>query len=295
MTSKANSPDDGLPPIGVAQWLLKGGKLADRIEWLIRNGFQGVSLLQYVMDCKPKEREDAAAAIKSSGFYVTYHGNVPQTRIKDGKPDADFVRAMIDNVIWWHENTNGVHSCCSDPLVLPGQEHIRHFDYEANRGFIDMLEAGLRGLSIKVGLENSHGGPGAYRTLDNFTRFKSLCAPGVGMLLDAGHANIHVRSGGVEGETEIGAYVCRLPFEVLEVHFSDNRGLADEHRHLGYGNLDLRSLFRALKQVGFKGKFTIEVCLDAMSRNYAADISDAGQTDPLLVSRDAIRSLWAEA
>jgi len=60
----------------MAFWLLSGGKLIDRIEWIIDNGFKGVSFLQNAIEIDKEERKEMAAAIVSSQLYVTYHGNV---------------------------------------------------------------------------------------------------------------------------------------------------------------------------------------------------------------------------
>ncbi len=67
---------DVCPPIGVAFWLLEGGSMMDCAGWLINNNFEGVSFLQNVMELDKYEKIDVAAAIKSAGLKVTYHGNV---------------------------------------------------------------------------------------------------------------------------------------------------------------------------------------------------------------------------
>lgn len=35
------SKNNSQPPVGMAFWLLAGGRLIDRIEWIIDNGFAG--------------------------------------------------------------------------------------------------------------------------------------------------------------------------------------------------------------------------------------------------------------
>jgi sugar phosphate isomerase/epimerase len=117
----------------------------------------------------------------------------------------------------------------------------------------------------------------------------------MGMLLDVGHANIHVRSddNGGEHRGDIAAYVRRLPHEFLEVHLSDNKGVEDDHMYLGWGNLDLPALFGALKERNFRGKLTVEVCYDRMGGKAAADIREPAETDGLLISREKVLSAWA--
>lgn len=284
-----------MPSLGMAFWLLGGGRLTDRMEWLIRHGFKGVSFSQSAIGFDEKERQDLAAAISSAQLHLTYHGNVHHRLTGSGELDTEFTRQLIDDVIWWHENTPGVYSCCSDAIHVPGKDGRSTFDFDLNRRHLRMMAEGLEGSGIRIGIENSCGGRHKFCSLEDIARFKEMCAWETGMLLDAAHANIHVRSDGMEGETEIDRYVGLLPLEVLEVHFSDNFGRQDEHKGLGYGNLDLKALFKALKRIGFSGKFTIEVCVDILSGKYAADIYDPAKTDPILISRDTIQALWNEA
>ena len=56
----------GIPPLGMALWLLKGGSVADRVAWLVDHDFTAVSLLQSALDMDAAERRDAAAAMKAA-------------------------------------------------------------------------------------------------------------------------------------------------------------------------------------------------------------------------------------
>ena len=306
MTARQNQPgpESEIPPIGMGIWMLKGGQFIERLEWVIKNGFQGVSFLEYMTDFNTTERnrklrDEIAAAVKSAGLYLTYHGNLGRSKLAmAGMLDTEFIKRMTDDVIWWHQNTNGVFSCCMDPLHLTGKDGVHAFNYELNSQHINIIAGDLAKYGIRVGMENafggkySAGGKNIYCAWNDFARFKRMCAPGIGMLLDAGHANVHVRSDGVQNEQEIGDFVRGLPLEVLEIHFSDNKGDDDEHRELGYGNLDLRSLFRALKQIRFRGKFTLETSANLLPGQSTSEVFDARQTDPFLISRDRIREMW---
>jgi len=278
----------------MAVWLLDGGQLIDRIEWIIENGFEGVSFLQNAIDIDRHERRDAAAAISSAQLYVTYHGNVHHKLKESGGLDTDFTGRMMDDVIWWHEHTNGVSSCCSDPINLSKENGMTAFDFDLNKTHMDSMAGRLNKYGIRVGIENSFGGKNKFCTLKDMAHMKEMCSGyHIGMLLDAAHANIHVRNDGIEHEGNMAAYVGKLPLEVLEVHFSDNFGTQDEHKQLGYGNVNLHELFGALKSNGFAGKFTIEICVDILSGKYGSNIFDSRQTDKLLISRDKIRTAWS--
>jgi len=284
------------PPIGMADWLLTGGSRIDRIAWLIENGFQGISFLQNIMDIDPSERIDVAAAISEADLYVTYHGNVHDHLKKTGELDLDFASRMFDDVIWWHENTNGVYSCGSDSINALQPDGSAIFDFNLNRDHINLMASRLCKYGIRVGIENSFGGKDKFCTTNDSVCIKELCSEyPIGMLLDTGHMNIHLQSDNTQNEDSVSNYISNLPLEIFEVHFSDNFGKKDEHKQLGYGNLNLDNLFDSLKQIKFNGKFTIEVCVDILSGKYFSDIHDSSQMEALLISKDKIKTAWATA
>jgi sugar phosphate isomerase/epimerase len=52
--------------------------------------------------------------------------------------------------------------------------------------------------------------------------------------------------------------VAKYKKRVLHLHFSDNKGKDDDHRHLGYGNIDWKKLVVFLKKSGYDGTITCE-------------------------------------
>ena len=169
-------------------------------------------------------------------------------------------------------------------------------DPDLNARHLHLMSDRLGKHGIRVGIENSCGGKNKFCTLADISRMQNVCSDiEIGLLLDAAHANIHVRSDGVPDEDNLNAYVSKLPLEIWEVHFSDNLGKQDEHKQLGYGNLNLEDLFAGLRSGGFSGKFTIEVCLDIRSGKYASNIYKPEQMDALLISRDKIIAAWSAA
>lgn len=289
-----SSKKNETPPLGVCLWLLTGGRLVDRIQWIARNQFTGVSLLQSISDVEEKECEEAAEAIVESGLNLSFHANVHHRVDASGKLDSAFVERVVESVIWWHENTRGVASCCADAIRFPVGGSS--FSPCLNRQYIGRLYEKLNPLGIPVGIENAFGSAYDFHSIEHFTTFRDSCKEiKMGMLFDAAHANIHIRSDNVPGEDEIGLYFSNIPFEPLEIHLSDNRGEMDEHKSLGYGNLDLKSLLRAAKKRDFKGQLTIEVCKDIASHQYASDIFNPDEMETMLRSRDAILDTWSKS
>ena len=279
------------PIIGIAIWLLKG-PLPDRVRWAIDNGFTGVSLLQTVMEEDKAECMEAASIIRDAGLNVTYHGNFGHKLLPGNRIDRDLVARMMENILWWHAHAGGIKSACFDSVNATDTQGQRTFLWDLNIEAASLLWESLKDEQIRVGIENSTG-PGTFCSIADFTRFGEECAPlSAGMLLDLGHANLHVRSDAVAGETSIGEYLAAIPLDILEVHVSDNMGERDEHRHVGYGNLDLDEAMRALRLRSCNSQITVEVCVDIRSGLYGASLDNPGQLEPILVTRAAIADAW---
>jgi sugar phosphate isomerase/epimerase len=276
----------------MAAWLLNGPRWSECVEWVIDQRFTGISVHSSSMKIDRRERERAAAAIKEAGLHVTYHANVP--REPSGAPDFDqgFAARMLEDVLWWHEHAGGVSCCGLDVIKYGGQSKDAVGTLEINLALATTVAERLRPHGIPIGFENNCA-PTAFTRLDSLRQLKRDHERTLqGMLLDAGHANVHVRRNHGPGEKELGEYVREIPFEIFDVHLSDNHGTADEHNPLGQGSVDLASLCGALRAKQFKGQLTVEVCVDIASRRYAADIRRPEETDPLLISRDKIREAW---
>ena len=259
------SNDGNAPPLAMAAWLLDGGSLTERVAWVIAHEFTGISLSQYHMKFEPQDRAEAAAAVKEADLNVTYHGNVGHKLTADRKLDPEFVDCMIDDVLWWHEHAGGVCCCCSDVIKYAGESGQLVCPVEENRRLLRTTAEGLHPFGIRTGHENNCA-PTPFTVIDELNRLRrDFPGPMQGMLLDAGHANVYTRRGDAARTTDVGGYVRRVPFEILDVHLSDNRGTKDEHKPIGSGNLDLHCFFRALRKICFKGQLTLEVCLDAGS------------------------------
>ena len=293
--ARANANSSGEPPVGIAGWLI-AGPLTDRVRWAADNGFTGFSLLQSAMESTERERIEAAARLRQTGLNITYHGNVHHQRTADGGLDWDFVRRVIEDVRWWNASGVIVQSVCFDPIYSTASDSPRRFESELNAEYATRLLENFGGTKTRVGIENGFAQPGGFAAIRDFRAFLDrFRGDKPGMLLDIGHANIHIRSDGAIGETEIGGYIRAIPFEILEVHVSGNFGARDEHFSLGYGNIDVPSAFGALNTRGYSRQTTVEVCVDILNGKYAASLSDPRQTAPLLESRDIVRASIARA
>jgi sugar phosphate isomerase/epimerase len=255
----------------MALWLLRGGRTPDLVQWIIRHDFLAVSLHSLHADLDPVEKNDAAAAIKQAGLVVNYHPNFGKTL------DPDAVARVCDDVLWWQANAGGVRACLADPIPV---------DWAACVALVQELSRRLAPHGIRSGLENSFGPTSVYKLVADVARLKQECVtPLLAHLLDTGHANI-------EHHGRVGDFVRSLPLEIGEVHLTDNHGEKDEHRALGAGNVDWPELFAALRERNYTGPLTVEVCVDILRGQYAQDIRNPQEMDPVLRSRDQILAAW---
>jgi len=272
--------------VGMALWLLTGKRLPDRVQWAVRSGFESLALLQLHMRYDAAERREAAAAIREAGLALTYHGNVHENLTAAGDLDIDFVSRMCDDVIWWHENAGPVAACASDPL-----HRNNVFDLDSSVRLMSIFNEKFGARGIRYGIENGFGGEQRFQSIADMTNFGRHAMPTQpGLLFDTGHAHIHLK--GATGET-LAQYVRAIPLPILEVHVSDNHGERDEHLPLGSGTFDMTTLCRTLREIGYAGPITVEVCPNILVKHYCSDIDNESQTDALLRTRDAIKTALA--
>jgi len=129
-------------------------------------------------------------------------------------------------------------------------------------------EAQKRGIA--VAMENGPGYAGQLKALRRIFRRAS----NLQLLLDIGHANIHV----AKNQTQ--EYLLALADRLAHVHMSDNDGTDDDHLPLGAsrkGGVNWEREVEALRSFDYDGTITLEVFGD---RRY------------LLASREYLRALW---
>lgn len=271
--------------IGSCLWLLNE-TLPERVHFLHKCGFDSVSLLQGIMTSPKHEKEEAAAEIRKLGMKVTYHGNIHQTLNDNGQIDWDFAYKLFDDVIWWHEKTNGVMSCCSDAIQMKKSDSTREFLWDLNLEFVKKASEKLSPFGIKTGIENSFG-PGSYSSIDDFRKMKSMLKDvhGAGMLLDLAHAHIYTTHNGID----IADYISEIPFDIHEVHISDNHGVSDEHFAPGCGTLPLEKAIRAVLMKNTPCAFSLEICKNILAGEFALDIRHAETAEKLKSSMASVR------
>lgn len=279
--------------LGYCGWLLTGKPLPEIVQFLSDNGFNSISWLQDIVDADEVERKEAAAAIKELNFALCYHGCVQWQLTPEWTVNLDFFNRMANDVMWWHENTNGVISCCSDSINRKIRETDKGNTYleDTTKQLLKLENEFFKETGIGYGIENGFCiKPGArvYASIDSMKEYMSILddPKGIGTILDVGHANIYLKRGN-EGKLSLIDYIRQIPFKIYEIHITDNMGDCDAHTAPGTGNIDFVELREGLKEVGFDGAISMEVCKDAAHFDNCFDISNIDQRDQVLRIRDS--------
>ena len=135
-----------------------------------------------------------------------------------------------------------------------------------------LIDLNIEALKPVVEMAASHGLKLVFENylnpFDRVSTFTSLLnqVAGLGLHLDFGHTNI--------GKDDYTAFCDQLGEHICHVHFSDNRGKADNHMPLGVGSIDWPDAVAALKNTGYDGTITLEIfCDDPQLRFHYLDLS----------------------
>ena len=135
-----------------------------------------------------------------------------------------------------------------------------------------LVDLNIEALKPITAMASSHGLQlvleNYLQPFDRVSTFKLIlkAVGGLGLHLDFGHTNI--------GQDHYAAFCDHLGQYIYHVHFSDNRGKADNHMPLGVGNIDWPDAVATLKNTDYDGTITLEVfCDDPQLRFHYLDLS----------------------
>jgi sugar phosphate isomerase/epimerase len=149
-----------------------------------------------------------------------------------------------------------IHPCYLCPPAM--RALLVELNIEALKPIAEMTSS----YGLKLAFENYK------KPFDRVSTFKSMLneVAGMSLHLDFGHTNF-----GKDGHT---VFCDQLGEHIAHVHFSDNRGKADNHMPLGVGSIDWKKAIASLKNAGYDGTITLEVfCDDPQMRFHYLDLS----------------------
>ena len=149
-----------------------------------------------------------------------------------------------------------IHPCYVCPPAM--RALLVELNIEALKPIVEMAAS----YGLKLAIENYK------KPFDRVSTFKSMLneVSGMSLHLDFGHTNF--------GKDNHAVFCDHLAEHIAHVHFSDNRGKADNHMPLGVGSIDWERAVASLKNTGYDGTITLEVfCDDRQMRFNYLDLS----------------------
>ncbi len=151
----------------------------------------------------------------------------------------------------------GVSKAVLHPSVVSGlgnfiMDSVRKYAFESFKKISEKAEQ----KGICLCLENMFP---LYKLLFEPEEFTEVFErfPGFKMTLDTGHANIDSKNG-----KRVLEFITMFGSRIRHVHISDNSGKKDDHFPIGKGTVNFQSIIQALKSVGYKDTFTLEIFTD---------------------------------
>jgi len=120
------------------------------------------------------------------------------------------------------------------------------------RRFANLIERAER-KNVKIALENMRNTGQLLQTGELLERFNS---PNLGFCFDSGHHNARLSAA---PECDL---LSRFGHRLFAVHLHDNKGKDDEHLLPFDGTIDWTATMKAIKDTGYKGATSLEVCND---------------------------------
>jgi sugar phosphate isomerase/epimerase len=244
-------------------------ELRGELEWIASNGFDYVDLTVEPERCMPEQIEVRAVRRWLGVQRLGIVGHVGDWRLPKDSGYESLRRASRREMVRAMRLLARL-GAGKVTIHAPEARRLRDVDrvYPRHRDLIASLLDEAAHLGVGLMLENGRVSRANVRLLDELL----AAFPALGLHLDVGHANLGARSN--QTATILRKHGRRL----CHVHLSDNRGEHDDHRQLGWGNIDWPRSVRLLRRHGYDGTITLEVFSSG----------DRG----LLLSRRRLREWW---
>ena len=130
---------------------------------------------------------------------------------------------------------------------MPPQQRV-----EENVRVLKRLAQHIEGRSINICLENLTAVGLCSNADEILTIIEKVGSESFGICLDTGHLNLTVKN-----HRE---FILKAGDRLKALHIADNEGVTDQHiMPFCRGNVDFCEVVRALREVGYKGLFNLEI------------------------------------
>ncbi len=273
---------------------IAGVNAAESARMMKKAGFDGVDFSLTDQQMEPEKYRSAewhnrhigmTEALNSEGLEVAqthlpyYYAHIPHP---GSGTYAEYEAFMLESYLRALELTAeiGCHLTVMHPYyVAEDKERTR----DGNRRLIEKLMPLLEKYDIRLALENiwawGYKDANASYPEDLYAMMEAVNDPHIGLCIDTGHANLF--------RIDICAMARMYGKKLYALHINGNGGTQDEHilpYTMGgfYERLDYQGFSAALKEIGFKGYYNLEIatgsmpaCLAQAYYDFAAAIAKA--------------------
>jgi len=238
--------------------------IIDEIKWIAEHDFDFIDLTIEPFGAYDFDVNKVKRALKDYGLEVIGHTNPFLPSIFP----IQSIRKVCLNEFGKYVNIfsklgvklMNIHPFYDAPM-LSDEDKIK-----ANINFLKQVNKLCKSRGITLMLENY------IKPFDSPEIFARILKEvhGLKVHLDVGHANINQDKNLTE------AFFRKFGNKIVHLHFSDNKGMHDDHIPLGCGYIEWERVVKTIKKFGFNGTITLEV--------FTPD------RDYLLLSREKLRN-----
>ena len=128
--------------------------------------------------------------------------------------------------------------------IYPGK------DWQLNLESVRVLLNVAKREGVNVAIENTpEPFPSLMKSVDDFHRFYEDLDDDIGMVLDVAHANLN---------NQIQDFIKQFSKKIVHMHVSDNNGDRDLHLGIGHGNIEWKTVAKAVKAADYDNLIMIE-------------------------------------
>jgi len=240
--------------------------LLKEIKWISENGFDFIDLTIEPLEAYKIDVKKIKEALRDFCLEAIGHTNpflpsiLPIQSIR--KVCLDEFKKYVDIFNKLGIELVNIHPFYEAPL-FSDEDKIK-----ANIQFLRQVNALCKSKKITLMLENYIK---PFDSPEVFTRILKEVSY-LKIHLDVSHCNINQEKNLTE------AFFKKFGDKIVHLHFSDNKGKADDHLPLGCGNIEWEKIIKIIKKFKFDRTITLEV--------FSPD------RDYLLLSRDKLKNWW---
>lgn len=242
-----------------------GHHIIDEITWISENGFDFIDLTIEPPGAYDFDVKKVKALLENFNLEAVGHTNpflpfiFPVKSIR--KACMDEFKRYIEIFCYLGIQLMNIHPSYNGPQMSDEDKIKENIEF-----FIKINELCMaRDITLMV--ENF------VKPFDSPMVFERIFSeiPGIKMHLDVGHCNIGQEKNLTKG------FFSKLNDKIVHLHFSDNKGIHDDHLPLGCGNIDWKNIINIIKKSGYDKTITLEIF--------------SPHRDYLLFSRDKLKKM----